>query len=110
MPTSPREGPMQLVRFYLPLSDNAGVAFPRHMYDAIEAELSQRFGGVTAHLESPASGRWQHGGATHADDVVIFEVLLAEVDHAWWRQYRTRLERDFAQTRVLVMTQAVDIL
>ena len=110
MPNLPNPGPMQLARFFLPLQDNAGEAFPAEMYSAIEAELSSRFGGVTAHLQSPASGSWRDGGKLHADDVVIFEILLEKADMDWWRAFRARLERDFRQARILLMLQPVEIV
>lgn len=101
---------MYLARFYLPLRDNDGEAFPGLMFRVVEAELSRRFGGVTAHLQSPASGLWRDGEKTHADDVVIFEVLLDEADRGWWASYRERLERDFRQKRILLMLQPVDVV
>ena len=101
---------MHLVRFYLPLRDNAGEPFPAFMLRSVEAELSSRFGGVTAHLQSPASGLWRDGNETHADDVVIFEVLSESFDANWWNGYRTQLERQFRQKRVLVMVQAAEVL
>lgn len=101
---------MYLARFYLPLHDNDGQAFPSLMFRVVEAELSRRFGGVTAHLQSPASGLWRDGGTTHVDDVVIFEVILDEADRSWWSAYRARLERDFRQKRILLMLQPADVL
>lgn len=101
---------MRLVRFYLPLRDNDGQAFPASMFRAIEAELSGRFGGVTAHLQSPASGLWRHGEEMHADDVVIFEVLSPESERDWWSSYRERLARDFRQKAVLILLQPVEVV
>jgi len=101
---------MRLVRFYLPLHDNSGEPFASHMFRAVEAELSRRFGGVTAHLESPASGLWRDGGELHADDVVIFEVLDGGEDRAWWSTYRDRLARDFRQKSILMLLQSVDVV
>jgi hypothetical protein len=101
---------MRLVRFYLPLHDNDGETFPATMFRAIEAELSGRFGGVTAHLLSPASGLWRHGGEMHADDVVIFEVLSAETERDWWASYRDRLARDFRQKSILMLLQPVEVV
>lgn len=103
-------GCMHLVRFYLPVRDNAGQAFPVAMFRAIEAELSQRFGGVTAHLASPASGLWRESGTLHADEVVIFEVLTEDVDRSWWAGYRARLARDFRQKQILLMLHAVEVV
>lgn len=101
---------MRLVRFYLPLRDNAGEPFPSHMFRAVETELSSRFGGVTAHLQSPASGLWRDGGEWHADDVVIFEVLSPAQDRAWWSDYRAQLARVFRQKSILMLLQDVDVV
>ncbi|MFN4141778.1 hypothetical protein [Aestuariivirga sp.] len=101
---------MYLARFYLPLRDNEGEPFPTLMFRVVEAELSRHFGGVTAHLESPASGLWREKGKTHADEVVIFEVIVEDLDRWWWTSYRERLERDFRQKRILLTLQPVEVL
>ena len=101
---------MRLARFYLPLRDNGGEPFPAHMFRDVEAELSRRFGGVTAHLQSPASGLWSHGGEVHADDVVIFEVLAEAEDRDWWAAYRDRLAHDFRQKSILMLLQPVEVV
>lgn len=80
------------------------------MFRAVVAELSSRFGGVTAHLQSPASGLWRDGGELHADDVVIFEVLSEAEDRDWWIAFRERLARDFRQKSVLLLLQPVEVV
>lgn len=101
---------MHLARIYLPLRDNEGAPFAPLMFRVVEAELSRRFGGVTAHLQSPASGLWRDGGKTHADEVVTFEVIVEEADRLWWSCYRERLERDFRQRRILLMLLPVEVI
>lgn len=101
---------MRLARLYLPLQDNAGNPFAAHMFGAVEDELSARFGGVTAHLQSPASGLWRDGGEVHADDVVIFEVLVRDWDRGWWTAYRDRLARMFRQKSILILLQQVEMV
>ena len=101
---------MQLFRLYLPLRDNAGESFSADMFRAVETELSSRFGGVTAHLEAPASGLWRDGVDRYADRVVIFEVLDGVGDREWWTTYRDRLARDFRQKSILMMLQPVDVV
>lgn len=101
---------MHLSRFYLPLRDNAGTPFSPNMFRAVERELSARFGGVTAHLQSPASGLWRDGGEVHADDVVIFEVLVSDWDRDWWAAYRDRLAHDFRQKSILILLQQVEVV
>ena len=73
---------MHLVRFYLPVRDNTGAAFPAQMLADVSSELSGRFGGVTAHLLSPASGLWRDGGDIHADaeDANMYAAIDALAD------------------------------
>ena len=76
----------------------------------METLLSERFGGVTAHMEAPASGLWHEGGTTHADEIVIFEVILKSADRAWWSAYRQQLEVQFRQKSVMVFLQDIEVL
>lgn len=102
---------MHLVQLFLPLYDNAGVAFPRALFDQVRTELADRFGGVTAFVRSPAVGLWEDGdGAVLHDEVVLLEVMAAHVDHGWWRSYRQQLEQRFRQDEVLVRASAVERL
>ena len=101
---------MNLIRLYLPLRDNSGNALDPALFKAVEQELSGRFGGVTAHMEAPASGLWRDGNVTHEDDIVIFEVMVDSVDTGWWSGYRRQLEDQFRQKKVLVLSQTVEIL
>lgn len=102
---------MHLVQVLLPLRDNDGRPFGREPFDAVRAELTERFGGVTAYLQSPAEGAWRDpGGGVDRDDVVILEVMAEALDRAWWGEYRRRLERRFRQDEVVVRALAMDRL
>lgn len=101
---------MNVVKLYLPLRDNHGVPFDAKMFKDVEAYLHERFGGVTAHMEAPASGLWREGGTTHADEIVIFEVILKSADRAWWTSYRKELEVLFRQKSVMVFVQEIEVL
>ena len=50
---------MHLVQILLPLRDNEGAPFPGDDFTRVRAELVERFGGVTAHLQAPAQGVWK---------------------------------------------------
>ena len=45
---------MHLVQFLLPLQDPDGRPFPHAAYARVRDELTDRFGGATAFLQSPA--------------------------------------------------------
>jgi hypothetical protein len=93
---------MYLVQFLLPLRDNEQRPFARADFDRVRAELIDRFGGVTAFLQAPASGAWKEEGETTHDEVVLFEVMAETLDRAWWKGYRAELERRFRQEAIVV--------
>ena len=93
---------MFLVEILLPLYDNEGRRFGAGEYDRVSEELAARFGGVTAFRRSPAEGVWREGGEESRDRVVVFEVMVEELDRAWWREYRGGLERRFRQEKIIV--------
>ncbi len=102
---------MHLVQIFLPLYDQAGAAFPRSLFDGVRAELTEVFGGVTAFVRSPASGAWEDDrGKLQRDELVLLEVMTAHVDHGWWSDYRSQLERRFRQDEVLVRAMGVEQL
>jgi len=102
---------MHLVQVLLPLYDNAGTAQPGDLFRAVAAELTERFGGLTAYTRSPAEGRWKEDASTTArDDVVLFEVLADSIDRRWWAAYRRGLETRFRQEHVLIRAHAVEVL
>src|SRR5690606_21453973 len=55
----PTLSPMHLVQLFLPLYDAGGRRFPRALFDAVRAELTEHFGGVTAFSRAPATGLWE---------------------------------------------------
>lgn len=94
---------MHLVELFLPLDHGDGTAIPPARIEAIVGELAGRFGGVTAFLRSPAKGLWkpEATGITE-DQIVVVQVMVEELDLAWWRGLRADLEREFAQEEVLI--------
>jgi len=95
----------------LPLYDNVGRAFAAEHYTAVRAELTERFGGLTAYSRAPAQGLWQdENGPTRRDDIVVYEVMTDTLDRDWWRAYRRTLERRFAQDELVIRSQEVERL
>jgi hypothetical protein len=100
-----------LVQLLLPLYDNDGHDFPRALFEEVARELTDRFGGLTAHTRAPAEGRWrEQGESTTRDEIIIYEVMTYPLDTGWWREYRTALERRFAQDRIVIRAQSVTML
>ena len=93
---------MYLVQILLPLHDNDGRDFPPAYFNEVRTELTERFGGVTAFIRSPAVGLWKESAEVNRDEVVMFEVLTDELDKAWWSTYRDGLQETFRQDEVLI--------
>lgn len=101
---------MHLVQILLPLADNQRHPFSRDVFDAVAREMTERFGGVTAHTRAPAEGRWAPMGAHHAEEMVVIEVMVVKLDEDWWHTYRASLEEVFRQERIIVRATAVQLL
>ena len=101
---------MKLVQILLPVRDNHGRRFHRALYSDIHRILIRRFGGLTAYTRSPARGLWQSGGSTKRDDVVVFEVMIKELDRTWWKNYRRDLERKFRQDEIVIRAQDISVI
>jgi len=100
-----------LVQLLLPLRDNEGSDFPRAEFERVAKELTERFGGLTAYTRAPAEGRWREGAqGTSRDEIVVYEVMTYPLDAGWWRDYRTELERRFAQDTIVIRAQTVTLL
>lgn len=102
---------MHLVQLLLPLYDKAGQRFPDARFVQVMDELTDRCGGVTAYLRSPADGAWREGaGAVEKDEVVMFEVMVDHLDRDGWSRYRIALEERFAQDELVVRATAMERL
>jgi hypothetical protein len=102
---------MFLVEFLLPVFDNDGAHFPKDDFDRVRRELTERFGGVTAFMQSPAMGLWaDETGSVRRDDLVSFEVMTETLDRDWWRDYRTQLARRFRQQEIVMRASSFERL
>lgn len=103
---------MHLVQILLPLLDNEGQRQPDELFRSVRALLTERFGGLTAYSRAPARGLWQDDdtGATSADEIVVYEVMVDAIDREWWAGYREQLERDFRQKSLVVRATEIQVL
>ncbi|MCJ0972972.1 hypothetical protein MST27_06280 [Pseudomonas sp. PS1] len=102
---------MYLIQLLLPLYDNTGQPLPKTLFASVRDELVQRFGGLTAHARAPVDGLWCEDDE-HAvrDDLILYEVMTADLDRGWWQQYRTSLEARFRQEQVMIRAQHIEQL
>ena len=103
---------MYLVQILLPTHDNEGRRFERGLFEAVRAELTDRFGGVTAFVQSPALGLWrdEERGTTTREQMILVEVMTRRLERTWWRGYRRELERRFRQDTIVARALAFSSL
>ena len=95
---------MHLVQILIPVFDNAGHRFEQALFEAVRTQLIERFGGLTAFVQSPALGLWKdaESGTTTQDAMILIEVMSDTLDHAWWSAYRRELETVFRQDEIVI--------
>ena len=99
---------MYLVQLLLPIQNAQGGVYPRALYDDLVHRLTEQFGGMTAYLRSPALGTWEAAsGETVRDQVVVYEVMVEELDILWWAHLRAKLETQFGQQELLVRAHEI---
>ena len=102
---------MYLVQLLLPLFDNEGEALPAEHCRAVMAELTERFGGLTAFTRAPAEGAWREADQpTRHDDIIVIEVMVDALDRPWWTHYRQKLERLLRQRMIVIRVQPMELL
>jgi hypothetical protein len=102
---------MYLIQILLPLSDNDGHPYNRELFRMVAAELTDQFGGLTAHTRVPAEGLWKNGSSrTDREEIIIFDVMTEKLAKRWWTKYRRGLEKRFRQEQVIVRSQEIRLL
>jgi hypothetical protein len=63
---------------------------------------------MTAYMRAPARGLWKtETGEVARDEIVIFEVMVDDLDRDWWDAYRQRLEGRFRQEAIVVRSTKI---
>jgi hypothetical protein len=101
---------MHLVQLLLPLYAHDGQRLPQELFAAVRQELVDRFGGLTAYTRAPAKGLWADEGGIDRDDIVVYEVMVGELERDWWADYRRQLTGRFRQKELVVRAQPVELL
>lgn len=102
---------MYLFQILLPLYDNDGTNFPQEEFVRVRDELTDRYGGITTYVRSPAKGLWKDSATTTVhDDIVIYEVMAEHLDRPWWHRFREELTERFRQDVLIVRVSEVQLL
>ena len=101
---------MHLVQIILPRYKNTGEPIGADQFREVRQALLDHCGGVTAFTRSPAQGLWQDGSRVERDEVVLYEVMVTEVDRDWWAAYRKELEGKFHQQELVIRAHLIERL
>jgi len=99
---------MHLIQILLPTQHRDGRDVGGEAFARVRAELTERFGGVTAYTRSPATGLWKSGAEVERDQVIMVEVVVEVFDRDWWARYRESLEDRFGQQEVHARALAIE--
>jgi len=99
-----------LIQILLPLRDNRGKRLARGLYIRTQRKLTEKFKGLTAYSRAPAEGLWKPRDGTKREEIVVYEVMAAELEKKWWRRCRKQLERRFRQESIVIRAQQTTVL
>jgi hypothetical protein len=101
---------MYLIQLLLP-ADGPSASGGDARIARTRAELVERFGGITAYIQTPALGEWTTpDGARERDRVVMVEVVAPGLDRAWWHSYGATLAERFEQEAIHLRAVKVEML
>jgi inorganic pyrophosphatase len=99
-----------LVEIFLPLYDGNGDAFPEKLYTELRTGLTAAFGGLTEYSRNPAKGVWKPGeGKTQKDELLVFEVMCAEINADFWDKLKLRLLKIFKQDSLIIRCSKIEL-
>lgn len=103
-----------LVQLLLPLFDRRGEPVPKAAFDEVRDALVERFGGLTAYSQAPARGLWKdderHTDQPVKDVIVVYEVMVEELDVDWWAAYRQHLAASLGQKELVARALGMQLL
>jgi len=103
--------PIKKIEVFIPLYDKEGNRFSDHLYQSVSKQLIKDFGGITAYIRSPAVGIWENSdGIQIKDDHVIYEIMVSEIDHSYWKQFKKKLELQFAQKELIIRQSEIGLI
>ena len=103
--------PTKLIQVLLPLHDSEGIALPPKLFKAVKDQLLEKFGAINSYVPVPAEGWWKESANTVVNDqLIIYEVMVADIDKNWWKKYKKELKLQFAQNDIVIRQSQIGLL
>lgn len=103
-------GSSHLVQILLPKETGAGQPVSQKWFDAFMKELTDKFGGRDELFASTGTRPVAKRGATEKDRIAVVEVMVEQIDPAFWRSLRETLERELSQEEIIIRAQEIVLL
>ncbi len=103
--------PTNKIEIFVPLSNNEGNSFPDYLYKNIKRQLIRDFGGMTVYKRTPAEGIWANDSKQQIkDELVVYEVMVSEIDCSYWTEYKHKLEQQFGQKELVIRQSPMGLI
>ena len=99
---------MNRFEIHIPLRYNDGAVIEQAKLDQTQAELYERFGGMT--VEGPVKGWWVDEGRLYEDDQMLFIVDTDDGEPAFWERYSAELRERFEQEAMYVVSYPIHVV
>jgi hypothetical protein len=96
-----------LVQILLPKETGSGEPIRQQWFNGLLKELTEKFGGATSFIRGPAEGLWKSGGETERDGIAVIEIMADDIEDAFWRSLRERLERELGLNEIVIRAQEI---
>ena len=102
--------PKSLVQILCLFATAKDVALPQRQAGEVVTERFSAGSRRTRGRPSEASLEKRPAQPASAEDIVVLEVMVDELQAAWWHRYRKSLERSFRQKHIVIRAQEIVLL
>jgi len=101
----------KLIELLLPVYDPDGNPFSQKQFTAVRKKLEEKFGPVTSYSRGPApSVTDDEGKRLPKPAFIVYEIMAASLDSAYWSKYKTMLVKTFGQENVLIRCTTISVI
>jgi inorganic pyrophosphatase len=96
------EEPSKRIELFIPVYTKNGKPFPKKHYTNLHQKLTEKFGGLTMYSRVPVTGFWKENSKTTLkEDIIVYEVLAAEIDDKFWTKLKAWVLKAFNQEEII---------
>lgn len=91
------------VELFIPLINQQNNTSIHKKYNQLRIQLLSKFGGLTIYKRTPVEGLWNdENEKTVQDDIMIYEIMIQQVDLNYWKDLKRSLEKSLNQEEIII--------